>query len=209
MHASRKLVWSLLLFLLLGSVSCKHKKQRQVAKPNQTAPTLHEPLPDAIPIQHTETQPATTAATHPPPEVPKSKPRPRRIGNRKPPQSANNPSPAQTTPSTTTPGNTTTVAAAHPPANPAEAAPEPAIRADVSSPQATQTRDTATQVLDTTENEIRGLNVQGLSSDQDAMLSQIKAYIAQSRKAMTEGDYERALNLARKAQLLADALTKK
>ena len=41
------------------------------------------------------------------------------------------------------------------------------------------------------------------------MVTQIKSYIAQSRKATSDGDFERAYNLAMKAHLLADALVKK
>ena len=41
------------------------------------------------------------------------------------------------------------------------------------------------------------------------MVTQVKSYISQSRKATSDGDYERAFNLAKKAQLLADALVKK
>jgi len=48
-----------------------------------------------------------------------------------------------------------------------------------------------------------------LNEDEKAMRSQIQSYLQQSRKASTEGDFERAFNLAKKAQLLAEALTKK
>ena len=41
------------------------------------------------------------------------------------------------------------------------------------------------------------------------MKSQIQSYLQQSRKATTDGDFERAFNLAKKAQLLAEALSKK
>jgi hypothetical protein len=41
------------------------------------------------------------------------------------------------------------------------------------------------------------------------MVSQIWSYIAQSRKATIDGDLERALNLAKKAHLLSEALAKK
>ena len=41
------------------------------------------------------------------------------------------------------------------------------------------------------------------------MRTQIQSYLQQSRKATIDGDFERAYNLAKKAQLLADALIKK
>jgi hypothetical protein len=41
------------------------------------------------------------------------------------------------------------------------------------------------------------------------MVAQIKTYIAQSHKATSDNDFERAYNLATKARLLSDALVKK
>ena len=84
-----------------------------------------------------------------------------------------------------------------------------AIGPDVSSPEAARDRQSTTQLLDTTEKELKGVDSKGLSSDQQAMLAQIRTYISQSRKAITDGDYERASNLAKKAQLLTDELMKK
>jgi hypothetical protein len=48
-----------------------------------------------------------------------------------------------------------------------------------------------------------------LNDEEKAMKTQIQSYLQQSRKATTDGDFERAFNLAKKAQLLADALIKK
>ena len=62
--------------------------------------------------------------------------------------------------------------------------------------------------MDATENALKGIN-RPLNEDEKAMRSQIQSYLQQSRKASTEGDFERAFNLAKKAQLLAEALTKK
>jgi len=56
---------------------------------------------------------------------------------------------------------------------------------------------------------VKVLDNRSLSSEEQGVLMQIKTYISQSRKALTDGDYERASNLARKAQLLADELIKK
>ena len=101
------------------------------------------------------------------------------------------------------------MAAAHPPANPAnEAPPDTAIAADVSSAQLSQQKRTTSQLLQEAEKVISGLNRQ-LSSEEKGMVTQIQSYIAQSRDATKEGDFERAYNLATKAHLLSDALSKK
>jgi hypothetical protein len=103
----------------------------------------------------------------------------------------------------------TTVAATHPPANPATeaAAPDPAIAADMTSAQLTRQKQSTAQLLDETEKSISGLK--GRSHDEDEMLAQIRSYVSQSRKATSDGDFERAYNLATKAHLLSDALVKK
>ncbi len=98
---------------------------------------------------------------------------------------------------------------AHPPANPAnEAPPDTAIAADVTSAQLIQQKQTTAQLLDATEKTLGGLS-HTLSHDEEQMVVQIRSYVAQSRKATTDGDFERAYNLATKAHLLSDALVKK
>ena len=90
-----------------------------------------------------------------------------------------------------------------------EAAPIAAIGPDVSRPEANRDRQSTSQMLDTTEGQVKKLEGQSLSADQHSVLLQIKAYITQSRKAITDGDYERASNLAKKAQLLTEELIKR
>ena len=63
-------------------------------------------------------------------------------------------------------------------------------------------------MVDATENALKGIN-RSLNDEEKSMRSQIQSYLQQSRKATTDGDFERAYNLAKKAQLLADALVKK
>ena len=79
----------------------------------------------------------------------------------------------------------------------------------MSSDQAARDRQSTNQSLDTTEKDLKRLDGRALNSDEQAVLTQIRAYISQSRKALTEGDYERASNLAKKAQVLTDDLLKK
>ena len=97
---------------------------------------------------------------------------------------------------------------AHPPPNPAtESTPDPAIAADVTSAQLTRQKQSTAQLLDETEKSIGGLK--GLTHDEEEMLAQIRSYVSQSRKATSDGNFERAYNLATKAHLLSDALVKK
>lgn len=83
-----------------------------------------------------------------------------------------------------------------------------AIGADVSSAQLSQQKQTTLQMLDATEKNLKSLP-RNLSHDEEAMVAQIKSYVGQSRKATSDGDFERAYNLATKARLLSDALLKK
>lgn len=101
----------------------------------------------------------------------------------------------------------TTVAVARPPAPPEEAAPDAAIAADVSSAQLIRQKQSTAQLLEETEKSINGLK--GLSAAEEETLAQIRSYLNQSRKATSDGDFERAYNLATKAHLLSDALVKK
>lgn len=70
-----------------------------------------------------------------------------------------------------------------------------------------QKLDTA-QLLEATEGNLRGIT-RSLSNDEQAMVQHVRAYISQSQKATTDGDLERAYNLALKAHLLSDELAKK
>jgi hypothetical protein len=116
--------------------------------------------------------------------------------------------PTETSPNPTQSGNTT-VALSHPPANPAiEAPPDTAIGADIPGAQLLQQKQTTTQLLEATEKTLSGLP-HNLSHDDEQMVMQIRSYLTQSRKATTDGDFERAFNLATKAHLLSDALVKK
>lgn len=203
MVSTRQLVFGLLVPLLVFQLAC-HKKQT-AAKPKltgpQEAPTLTQTLPYEIqPEPLPQTPPETAKAEEPPPL-------PKKTRSHKKPQTKSSQPPAQTSGSQTT--SPTTTAEIRPPVSPADAAAEVAIGPDISSAEAARDRQSTKQLLDTTEKQLKGVDSKGLSSDQQAMLVQIRTYISQSRKAITEGDYERASNLAKKAQLLTDELMKK
>ncbi|HET9836979.1 MAG TPA: hypothetical protein VFR84_02010, partial [Candidatus Angelobacter sp.] len=63
------------------------------------------------------------------------------------------------------------------------------------------------QLLQTAESNLSGIKRQ-LNKDEEAMRAQIREFISQSRKAITENDPSRAHNLAVKARVLSDELVK-
>jgi hypothetical protein len=194
--------------VLLFGLGCEKKKPQLPAQAKAPAETVATPLPSEI--SEAMPPPSPPAPTPTPAAQPTvSTPPPKRHTKKK----TTTPAPSAlsaATPPSSAPGNntnTTTVAAAHPPPNPAEAAPDPAIAADVTSAQLTRQKQSTAQLLDDTEKSISGLK--GLSHDEEETLAQIRSYVSQSRKATSEGDFERAYNLATKAHLLSNALVKK
>jgi len=63
------------------------------------------------------------------------------------------------------------------------------------------------QLLNSTEQNLRSIN-RRLSNEEQNILSDIRSYVAQSRAALKDQDFERAYNLANKARLLTDGLMK-
>jgi outer membrane biosynthesis protein TonB len=205
MNSKRQFVLGLLVALLAFQLAC-HKKQAVKSKlPGPAeAPTLTQTLPDEIQPQPMPEKPTETAKAQEPPPLPK-KTKTRKKGAASQAKTAQPPAPTAAA-QTATPATT---AELHPPPSPANSAAEVAIGPDITSAEAARDRESTTHLLDTTENELKRVDSSNLSSDQQAMLTQIRTYISQSRKAITEGDYERASNLAKKAQVLTDELMKK
>jgi hypothetical protein len=74
-------------------------------------------------------------------------------------------------------------------------------------PDATQGQAATDQLLQTAENNLASIKRE-LTQDEKDMVTQIKAFISQSRDALKNNDQVRANNLAVKARLLSDALAK-
>jgi len=206
MNTGRQFVILLLAGLLLATVACE-KRKPQI--PSQAKAPV-EPIATPLPAEITEETPppAPPAPPQEKPKVEEPKPQPAKHNKKRksPPAPTTTVQGGEGAPATS--GNST-VAAARPPANPAnEAPPDTAIAADVPSAELTQQKQTTAQLLEATEKTLNGLP-QNLSHDQQEMVAQIRSYLAQSRKATTDGDFERAYNLATKAHLLSDALAKK
>ena len=202
MNAPRKFVTCFLVLALSLTEACN--KRKPVLPPHSPAPTIATELPDEIP--EIPEAPAPEVAQAPPEPTPaKTKPKkPARTVAKKTTPPASAPAAAATTPAPA--NNTQTVAGLRPPSS--GLPPDTAIAAAVSSEQITRQKASTAQIVDATENSLKGLSRQ-LSDEEKAMKTQIQSYLQQSRKATTDGDFERAYNLAKKAQLLADALLKR
>jgi hypothetical protein len=208
MNSGRQLVFFLVVLELLFTIGCGKKPPQLPIQANAPAELIPSPLPVEI-----------SEAAPPPPPPPAPAPQPSPAEEPKPKASAHRrhklTQPAVTIqggtaglPATSSTG-TSTIAAAHPPANPAaEAPPETAIAADVSSAQLLRQKQTTAQLLDETEKTLGGLN-RVLSKNDEEVVVQIRSYVMQSRNATKDGDFERAYNLATKAHLLSAALIKK
>ena len=186
-------------------VGCEKKKKSLPAKTQ--APTVAVVLPDELQLAEAPEEPSTpTVQVTPPPTPPKTKPK---KPAKNPPSNAKKTSPPVTPPSQPSPTSTQTVASLHPPKSAeADTGTASALVAAVPNAQVLQQKEDTARMVDTTENSLKGLT-RSLSDEEKSMRTQIQSYLQQSRKATTDGDYERAFNLAKKAQLLAEALVKK
>jgi hypothetical protein len=212
MIVARKFVFCLALATLVWSVGCdKHKK---IVAPEQAqAPTIPISLPDEVspsstppPPKPTPLPPVKEATVQPPPK-------PKKRGGTKKPASPVATAPVEAAAAASgapagqpasTPPASSTVAANHPPHNEGELAIATAIPNEEIS---RRKRDTE-KLLEATQSTLSKLP-QNLSGDQSTIVEQIKSYISQSQKATSDGDFERAFNLANKAHQLSDALVSK
>jgi hypothetical protein len=87
---------------------------------------------------------------------------------------------------------------------------EPSIQlaGGAGSKQTSQERDTANQMLGTTEANLKQIAGRQLTASQQDMVSQIRQFMEQSKAAVQDGDLDRARTLAWKAQVLSQELVK-
>ena len=87
---------------------------------------------------------------------------------------------------------------------------EPAIQlgGETTGGQAIQEKATATQMLETTDENLKKIVGRQLSATEQDMVTQIRQYMDQSKAAVKTEDPERARNLAWKAQTLSEDLLK-
>jgi len=82
------------------------------------------------------------------------------------------------------------------------------IAPTISASDAARDQTAAEQLLRNTETNLNNIGKRQLSSDEDAVVAQIRNFITQSRQALKDNDPARARNLALKANLLSNDLTK-
>src|ERR1019366_1052442 len=176
------------LALLLFGNGCEVFKKKKPAPPPSRPPSIEQPkidLPQPQPTPPPSSEPAPPVQPTP---APTTKQKPKRTHT--PKKVVVSPEPSTTT------------------SEPAKPAPDASINAPMTNAQAEQQKQETGNLLGAAETNLSNLH-RSLTSDEQQMVSQIRNYIAQSRKAMTDGDLERAYNLANKANLLSSELVKK
>lgn len=188
---------------------CQHKKPVLVM-PQQQPPTAAPspspaPEPAATEQQQTEqprTQPAQSASSEPEKTEPTPQEKPRhgkKPSPRKPAQPSSGEKPAEV--ARNTPKKIIPPEKATPTPTPGQISPAPTPAGG------TQDQNAIEQLLQSAESNLNGIKRQ-LNKEEEAVRAQIREFINQSRKAITENDPERAHKLAVKARLLSDDLAR-
>lgn len=181
--------WALLLIF-----GC-HKKKPPIP-PEETPPTLISEMPIEPEPSEEQTPSGQEAVNNKEPEKPA------------PPKHPRHTPPKKIVVDDSEKPSTTEEAKNSPPTPTAPTPPRVVIQPSGGAPQdGVNYQATTQQLLDGAENNLRNLKRQ-LSDNEQSMASQIRDYIAQSKKATSEGDDVRAHNLAFKARLLSDELVK-
>lgn len=204
MRAGKHLVLAVTLLALIGSVACKKKKPN--LPPQTQPPTITEPQPENPPaetqpeqIPPATTPPATETEPQPAPPAPKPKPHKRKkpAATSSVPETTSKPSAAK--PATT--GKTVIDNTKKPPETNVQ------ISAEVPQNVANERRQQTEDLLNIAEANMKKIN-RTLNDGEQSMQRQVRNFITQSRLAIQDGDFERAYNLATKAQQLSQELVK-
>lgn len=187
---------------------CSQKKPvvavPQQAPPSVAAPAEAQPTPAESQTQAQQGQPATQGT--PPPEQPaqqETQPASQEADTNKTKSAKPRPTPKKTGAETARNTPKTVVKP-----DGAEAAPAAGqISPSLSHDEIVHNQATTEQLLQSTEASLNGIKRQ-LSSDEQAVVTQIRDYVSQSRQATKANDLTRAYNLALKARLLSDDLAK-
>jgi hypothetical protein len=199
--------------LVLSLSGCPFKKQPPPVPQQGQAPTVQpEPAPPPPAPETVETQPPPPPAETPPEKTESA-------AEKKPPKKKTTPKKPAAAPATAAQAQQQTQTGAAPAAAPTntskliiqEGRPPNSqgelaagVGLDDSSSHAKQTTE---QLLQSAQTNLNSIN-RPLSPEEQAMVAQIKDYMAQSRKATADSDNVRAHNLALKAHLLSDELVK-
>jgi len=189
-----------ILLLVLVISGCEHKKP-VIVMPQQPPPAAATPQPTPTPAE-ADTQPAQ--------QPPEAQPSPTPAEQ---PKTAEKTKPKHTRRAAKKPGEKPEVAHNTPPKKiiPAEPAATPPQIGQISpgptSADGGNNQASTDQLLQGAEANLNGIT-RTLSKDEEAMRTQIREFIKQSRTAITENDLARAHTLAVKARLLSDELVK-
>jgi outer membrane biosynthesis protein TonB len=192
--------------LVLSLSGCPFKKKQPPVPQQAQAPTTPAPQPAPPP----EAKPEETQPPPPPPEAPPEKtettaekPKPKKKPSaKKPATPATGQQAAAATPA---PTQTSKLIIQEGPTPNSQGQQAASAGLDELSPHSKQTTE---QLLQSAQTNLNSIN-RPLSPEEQAMVAQIKDYMAQSRKATADSDSVRAHNLALKARLLSDELVKR
>jgi hypothetical protein len=195
----------LLSLVSIAVVFCGCSQKKPVLVVPKERPITGAPTPTPTP----EAQQSSVAAT--PEPTPEASPAPdqtqatlpkkkHHIGKPSPSVKATPDAPASQ--ANTKKPDSTTEAKAEPKATPGLIAPT------ISASDAVRDQSAAEQLLQSTETNLNGLGKRQLSSDEQSVVSQIRNFISQSRQALKDNDPARAKNLALKANVLSNDLSK-
>ena len=167
-------------------------------RPSPAPPAPLTPAPRA-PQSAPRQAPAVPPPTTPPPTTP-APPAPSAPTPSTPAAPRREPAPAPAPPAPPVPPAPT-------PAPPATTAPPPVLSPQVGREEADRLRQEASSRLERTERLLDRLTDKRLSPQQQDTLETIQTFLLNAREALTGQDYLKAVNLAEKANVLAQELT--
>lgn len=206
MRIARATVAGILLASMLALGGCK-KKKPAVPPPQAQAPAITQPEPEAQPPVPAASEPNRPEPEAPLPETapaatatpaPKPKTKPHHAAKKTVPPPA--PEKPAETPAEKQPSKTVVTEGGTQPAT-------PQLSASMPHDKVIHQKLDTNQLLEATDYNLKSI-ARALNADEQAMLQHIRSYMQQSRDANKDGDTERAYNLALKAHLLSDELTK-
>lgn len=188
-----RILTAAVLCLALFAAACEKKPARTtppVLVPSIEAEPQLAPPPQPAPDENATPTPEATPAVTTESNTQKPKPKPRKPVVKKPVQSA----PAPVEP---------------PKPEPVKPTPDDSVQitADVPRAAVQSQRQNTEQLLRNSQGRLAGIS-RSLSESEQGMLRKARNYITQSSQALQDGDVERAYNLAVKANLLTNELTK-
>ena len=94
------------------------------------------------------------------------------------------------------------------PAQPERREPPPRLSPQVSSDQEERLMNEATTKIQGAERTLLSIDERNLTSDQQETFHAIQTFLTEARGALTQKDFPRAINLAQKAQVLSEELSR-